>query len=130
GQPGRLPLIAGPRPCGGPGTETGAVETARPATRAVCTLSLRDALPICRDHGQGPAVVGAVGVGAVAEQLAAVAPQPASCSATAPDRKSTRLNSSHVKISYAVFCLKKKTLTAERRSRQRGQPQLRSSDAT
>src|SRR5436309_9800133 len=28
----------------------------------------------------------------------------------ARDRKSTRLNSSHVKISYAVFCLKKKTL--------------------
>src|SRR5690606_40927991 len=27
----------------------------------------------------------------------------------AGDRKSTRLNSSHVKISYAVFCLKKKT---------------------
>src|SRR5690606_41161554 len=27
------------------------------------------------------------------------------------DRKSTRLNSSHVKISYAVFCLKKKTQT-------------------
>src|SRR5690606_41816888 len=27
-----------------------------------------------------------------------------------PDRKSTRLNSSHVKISYAVFCLKKKTV--------------------
>src|SRR5207302_8771137 len=27
------------------------------------------------------------------------------------DRKSTRLNSSHVKISYAVFCLKKKTST-------------------
>src|SRR5690606_40996142 len=27
------------------------------------------------------------------------------------DRKSTRLNSSHVKISYAVFCLKKKILT-------------------
>src|SRR5690606_41215967 len=26
------------------------------------------------------------------------------------DRKSTRLNSSHVKISYAVFCLKKKSL--------------------
>src|SRR3989442_7006273 len=25
-----------------------------------------------------------------------------------PDRKSTRLNSSHVRISYAVFCLKKK----------------------
>src|SRR5690606_41886968 len=28
---------------------------------------------------------------------------------TLKDRKSTRLNSSHVKISYAVFCLKKKT---------------------
>src|SRR5690554_7042723 len=29
------------------------------------------------------------------------------------DRKSTRLNSSHVRISYAVFCLKKKTKTKE-----------------
>src|SRR5690606_41697563 len=29
------------------------------------------------------------------------------------DRKSTRLNSSHVKISYAVFCLKKKKKTRE-----------------
>src|SRR5690606_41914659 len=31
------------------------------------------------------------------------------CIAHGIDRKSTRLNSSHVKISYAVFCLKKKT---------------------
>src|SRR5690606_40164381 len=30
------------------------------------------------------------------------------------DRKSTRLNSSHVKISYAVFCLKKKNTRKER----------------
>src|SRR5690606_39536537 len=30
------------------------------------------------------------------------------------DRKSTRLNSSHVKISYAVFCLKKKKITLHR----------------
>src|SRR5437667_7228150 len=30
-------------------------------------------------------------------------------SPTARDRKSTRLNSSHITISYAVFCLKKKT---------------------
>src|SRR5207342_3293116 len=30
-----------------------------------------------------------------------------------PDRKSTRLNSSHVKISYAVFCLKKKKKASE-----------------
>src|SRR3712207_6867985 len=29
---------------------------------------------------------------------------------TSPDRKSTRLNSSHANISYAVFCLKKKTI--------------------
>src|SRR5690606_40089366 len=32
------------------------------------------------------------------------------------DRKSTRLNSSHVKISYAVFCLKKKNHAAKRPS--------------
>src|SRR5690606_39622316 len=37
----------------------------------------------------------------VAQRQRAAAPQ-------RPDRKSTRLNSSHVKISYAVFCLKKK----------------------
>src|SRR5690625_6068822 len=39
------------------------------------------------------------------------------------DRKSTRLNSSHVASSYAVFCLKKKTRTGI------GQPQLRRSVA-
>src|SRR5207302_10389485 len=33
------------------------------------------------------------------------------------DRKSTRLNSSHVKISYAVFCLKKKNLMFNHTSR-------------
>src|SRR5690606_29142140 len=33
------------------------------------------------------------------------------------DRKSTRLNSSHVKISYAVFCLKKKTRPTRQRTR-------------
>src|SRR5690606_28848364 len=33
------------------------------------------------------------------------------------DRKSTRLNSSHVKISYAVFCLKKKNATSARHSK-------------
>src|SRR3989442_5593894 len=32
-------------------------------------------------------------------------------SASSRDRKSTRLNSSHVRISYAVFCLKKKKST-------------------
>src|SRR5690606_35963804 len=34
--------------------------------------------------------------------------------ASSGDRKSTRLNSSHVKISYAVFCLKKKTEERQR----------------
>src|SRR2546427_1495505 len=32
----------------------------------------------------------------------------------APDRKSTRLNSSHSQISYAVFCLKKKNMRSSR----------------
>src|SRR5699024_12451560 len=40
-------------------------------------------------------------------------PWPSSSDPTSrsPDRKSTRLNSSHVSISYAVFCLKKKKTT-------------------
>src|SRR5690349_22564054 len=36
------------------------------------------------------------------------APPPSVAGSGAEDRKSTRLNSSHVEISYAVFCLKKK----------------------
>src|SRR5690606_40056821 len=36
-------------------------------------------------------------------------PEPGRYGTDEKDRKSTRLNSSHVKISYAVFCLKKKT---------------------
>src|SRR5690606_40914662 len=47
-----------------------------------------------------------------ADHLAALRASPAAAAGPAPggagDRKSTRLNSSHVKISYAVFCLKKK----------------------
>src|SRR5690349_22236828 len=38
------------------------------------------------------------------------------------DRKSTRLNSSHVEISYAVFCLKKKTKATPGRRRRRTAP--------
>jgi len=34
-----------------------------------------------------------------------------------PDRKSTRLNSSHITISYAVFCLKKKKTEKHRKQR-------------
>src|SRR5256885_4822289 len=37
--------------------------------------------------------------------------------AAGQDRKSTRLNSSHLVISYAVFCLKKKKYTAHRKHR-------------
>src|SRR5438034_7772554 len=44
-----------------------------------------------------------------AVQLASTVSLPGGLS---PDRKSTRLNSSHTVISYAVFCLKKKTLRA------------------
>src|SRR5436309_8340485 len=45
----------------------------------------------------------------VATRRQSVGPSPDSRRAPAEgDRKSTRLNSSHVKISYAVFCLKKK----------------------
>src|SRR5690348_17562858 len=40
-----------------------------------------------------------------------VRPGPADPQAGEGDRKSTRLNSSHPSISYAVFCLKKKTLS-------------------
>src|SRR6266511_5246012 len=43
-------------------------------------------------------------------QLHAVRAAPLACSQNVRDRKSTRLNSSHVKISYAVFCLKKKKI--------------------
>src|SRR2546430_10603240 len=52
------------------------------------------------------------GAGALADGLGAACGG-ACCSAGAPtgDRKSTRLNSSHSQISYAVFCLKKKKKT-------------------
>src|SRR2546428_3433908 len=47
--------------------------------------------------------------GAVCEgQAVTCAPKPGSCFGA--DRKSTRLNSSHDQISYAVFCLKKKII--------------------
>src|SRR5690606_41281920 len=50
-----------------------------------------------------------VRVGGVAAGLHLVVPVPGpAAEAAAVDRKSTRLNSSHVKSSYAVFCLKKK----------------------
>src|SRR5690606_41751659 len=95
---------------------------ARPPT-AMHILSLHDALPIStggRGGGKaGPADVGRErrtnGEATFARGLRLDAHRAqrglrarrARC-ARVPDRKSTRLNSSHVKISYAVFCLKKK----------------------
>src|SRR2546430_15729724 len=79
------------------------------ATTEIYTLSLHDALPIyersvsCRPPpsglSEGPGNTDARSRG----QLAPL------CLAPGADRKSTRLNSSHSQISYAVFCLKKKT---------------------
>src|SRR2546430_12812998 len=79
------------------------------ATTEIYTLSLHDALPISdrsaliRWHAE--------------PYCGDIAPMPARCERL-QDRKSTRLNSSHSQISYAVFCLKKKkknqyTLTAQ-----------------
>src|SRR3712207_6907279 len=53
--------------------------------------------------GRDPAEAGGVHQG-----LGEVCPCPAMETRCASDRKSTRLNSSHANISYAVFCLKKK----------------------
>src|SRR5256885_11811327 len=60
----------------------------------------------CRQCSRGPVV----GLGHVAQ-----------------DRKSTRLNSSHLVISYAVFCLKKKNRTAANSPKPRRQLSRRSS---
>src|SRR2546429_6614416 len=67
------------------------------ATTEIYTLSLHDALPICRRAlgAQYPLRPGG---------------ERRVLSAVFTDRKSTRLNSSHGYISYAVFCLKKKKI--------------------
>src|SRR2546430_5545834 len=85
------------------------------ATTEIYTLSLHDALPISYRACQ--LMVGRAGATTIAE-LTAVGcpallipfPQAADDHQThnARDWKSTRLNSSHSQISYAVFCLKKK----------------------
>src|SRR5215475_6829100 len=70
------------------------------ATTEIYTLSLHDALPIWSTLTARSR--------RTARGSASIPPRRwAGCS----DRKSTRLNSSHVKISYAVFCLKKKKKT-------------------
>src|SRR3712207_7509674 len=69
------------------------------ATTEIYTLSLHDALPI------SPALE-APRAGARLEILDVAEDHGHECGRA--DRKSTRLNSSHANISYAVFCLKKK----------------------
>src|SRR5690349_23127455 len=64
----------------------------------------------CRDAGQHLDVGELVGDGLCASEEADAEASRKGLRKTARiDRKSTRLNSSHVEISYAVFCLKKKT---------------------
>src|SRR2546426_11861367 len=76
------------------------------ATTEIYTLSLHDALPIwCRSSTDISSVALAPRCGV---EACAARPWARSSSCTDPDRKSTRLNSSHLVISYAVFCLKKK----------------------
>src|SRR5436309_9811069 len=87
------------------------------ATTEIYTLSLHDALPISRRR-QGADQAGPLGAGHDRGGLPDVrrgglARRAGRREARGRrDRKSTRLNSSHVKISYAVFCLKKKKKTS------------------
>src|SRR3712207_7139322 len=83
------------------------------ATTEIYTLSLHDALPICADvcHGH-PAPArqrGPEGRLSPEDRRGRVASPGLRGHRADEDRKSTRLNSSHANISYAVFCLKKKT---------------------
>src|SRR5947209_16432191 len=74
------------------------------ATTEIYTLSLHDALPIFGQFGNAEQrrlqAFGDLALMHFGDQFAVGMSQ---------DRKSTRLNSSHANISYAVFCLKKKT---------------------
>src|SRR5256885_11092825 len=79
------------------------------ATTEIYTLSLHDALPILRQTAGGDAGKAAKGK---AKGKKALLDQVGGQAAVKKiqDRKSTRLNSSHLVISYAVFCLKKKKI--------------------
>src|SRR3712207_8696211 len=82
---------------GGAGRDRGAALPGDPAAGAGADLPR---------GGRGAGLRAALG-GAAGRPLERVRPR--SAGRPAADRKSTRLNSSHANISYAVFCLKKKT---------------------
>src|SRR3712207_9400691 len=84
------------------------------ATTEIYTLSLHDALPILFIHGIASrtleGLARAAEMQAARESGALMGGKRVTFEAklSGEDRKSTRLNSSHANISYAVFCLKKK----------------------
>src|SRR5205814_2637519 len=94
-----------------------------PTPSETSTLSLHDALPICacaaggRAAGESARPPGGTPEDAPPRRADRARTAPACPSSRsrprARDRKSTRLNSSHLGISYAVFCLKKKKENAE-----------------
>src|SRR5690606_41348079 len=90
----------------------------RPASPESYTLSLHDALPISpaaaprawdRNSPTAAPLPAARHKKCSAPSACAHRTPPLTSARSKTDRKSTRLNSSHVKISYAVFCLKKKS---------------------
>src|SRR5205809_1700573 len=88
-----------------------------PAPTAIYTLSLHDALPIYETLSVKSDyfyVTIEARQGATLARARALLRRRANAW---PDRKSTRLNSSHGYISYAVFCLKKKNIHSHRRRR-------------
>src|SRR5260221_10258247 len=86
------------------------------ATTEIYTLSLHDALPIYKSKVDGKSD-GRLAATPSRHRCQAGEPGQdeehgtARCPSDDGDRKSTRLNSSHTVISYAVFCLKKKKIT-------------------
>src|SRR5438270_3701259 len=95
----------------------------RSSTTAISTLSLHDALPIFLQRGAARVIAVDTGYGQIAFKLrqdarvvllektnARYLTREQIDPSILPDRKSTRLNSSHSQISYAVFCLKKKNI--------------------
>src|SRR5690349_24142703 len=81
-----------------------------PATTEIYTLSLHDALPISMFDGR---LTTSLAYFDIAQKNTSVTNSEFfRLQSLGLDRKSTRLNSSHVEISYAVFCLKKKKKTS------------------